>query len=82
MVFAQWFSDPIGSMNGPTFLIFYTILFVVGMMALRRRVKSLNAEANARPSLRMPEKIDPYKVVFLRGGDSEVLRAAMVDLVD
>ena len=82
MVFAQWFSDPIGSMSGPTFLIFYTILFVVGMMALRRRVKSLNAEANARPSLRMPEKLDPYKVAFLRGGDSEVLRAAMVDLVD
>ena len=82
MVIAQWFSDPIGSMSGPTFLIFYTILFVVGTIALRRRVKSLNAEANARPSLRMPEKLDPYKVAFLRGGDSEVLRAGMVDLVD
>ncbi len=82
MVFAQWFSDPIGSMSGPTFLIFYTILFVVGMFVLHRRVKSLNAEANGRPSLRMPEKLDPYKVAFLRGGDAEVLRAAMVDLVD
>lgn len=82
MVFAQWFSDPIGSMNGPTFLVFYTALVIAGVMAVRWRVVSGNDEANLRPALRMPKTIDPYQVAFLRGGDSEVLRVAMVDLVD
>ena len=82
MVIAAWFADPIATMPGPAFLLFYSILFVAAMYALRRRIKSLNTQSDSLPPLKLPEKIDPYQIAFLRGGENEVLRTAMVELVD
>lgn len=82
MVIAAWFADPIATMPGPAFLLFYSILFVAAMYALRRRIKSLNTQSDSLPPLKLPEKIDPYQIAFLRGGENEVLRTAIVELVD
>jgi uncharacterized protein (TIGR04222 family) len=32
--------------------------------------------------LKIPERLDPYAIAYLRGGDTEVIRTAMVELVE
>jgi uncharacterized protein (TIGR04222 family) len=34
------------------------------------------------PRMKIPSQIDPFSIAFLRGGDSEVMRTAMVELVE
>lgn len=62
---------------GPEFLIFYAALslLVIGALVWFRK----KAEAGAAPRL---ELADPYLIAHLRGGANEVLRVAIVSLVD
>jgi uncharacterized protein (TIGR04222 family) len=62
---------------GPEFLLFYVffgVLVIGGMIWLRNK-----NEAGPTPKLEMS---DPYLIAFLRGDAKEVLRVAMVSLVD
>ena len=62
---------------GPEFLVFYLILataVIVGLVFLRRA-----AESDGAPKIDLS---DPYLIAYLRGGESELLRVAIVTLID
>lgn len=63
-------------LHGPEFLVFYVVfaVLVVGCAAYFRRAR----EAGPAPAL----SLDPYTIACLRGGKNEVLRVAMVSLID
>jgi|GEM_PF-1919468 len=84
MVFKHkpWDFGPIEHMIEPTLLLTFTLMLsLAGLYVLVWRLKSLDINASARAE-KIPEKLDPYKVAYLRGEDSELLRVAMVDLVN
>ena len=62
---------------GPEFLFFYFILSVAVIVTLvvLRRV----AESDDAPQIDLS---DPYLIAYLRGGDNELLRVALVSLID
>jgi uncharacterized protein (TIGR04222 family) len=62
---------------GPAFLAFYLALSVVVIVALV--VSRLVVESSAAPKLDLS---DPYLIAYLRGSEFEVLRVAVVSLVD
>jgi len=62
---------------GPEFLVFYLILataVIVALVFLRRA-----AEAESAPKIDLS---DPYLIAHLRGGENELLRVAIVSLID
>lgn len=78
----QWlFENPLANMPGPAFLGFFGALLVGAMVLLRIRVSQIEQGDESRP-LAIPDPLDPYQIAYLRGGDPEVIRTAMVDLVE
>jgi uncharacterized protein (TIGR04222 family) len=64
-------------LRGPEFLLFYFCfsLAVIGAIILLRR----RAESGGSPRIDLG---DPYLIAYLRGGEDEALRVAVVSLVD
>jgi uncharacterized protein (TIGR04222 family) len=63
--------------SGPDFLLFYfcfSIIVIIAIVVLRR-----HAESGPAPKLDLG---DPYLIAYLRGGENEALRVAVVSLVD
>jgi len=62
---------------GPQFLLFYLLLslFILAVVWLLRR----NAEAGPPPQLNLA---DPYLVAYLRAGEAETMRLAVVSLIE
>jgi uncharacterized protein (TIGR04222 family) len=63
--------------SGPEFLLFYfcfSIIMIIAIVVLRRR-----AESGPAPRIDLG---DPYLIAYLRGGENEALRVAVVSLVD
>jgi uncharacterized protein (TIGR04222 family) len=70
-------------LRGPEFLAFYLVfsagtLFLVWML---RRWRELGAEGSAASAAKEVAQ-DPYQVAYLRGGRDEVLRVAVVSLLE
>src|SRR4029078_10245815 len=70
----------IADMPGPTFLVFYaavivTVYFVVWLV-LRQRDSS-----HLLPPMAIPADPDPYEIAYLRGGENEVLRLIILELI-
>ena len=64
---------------GPPFLLFFIVLSVAVIAALRATLRSLEGTAPfAKPVL----LDDPYAIAMLRGGQAEATRVATVSLVD
>src|SRR5262249_29487559 len=64
-------------LRGPEFLLFYlcfSLVVIIAIYFLRRR-----AESGAAPKIDLG---DPYLIAYLRGGESEALRLAVISLVD
>ena len=72
--------DAILHLPGPVFLILLGGGLVASLVAGRLLV--LWSMRSGLPRLKVPSPIDPYSIAFLRGGDAEVLRTAMVELVE
>lgn len=64
---------------GPQFLLFYSVLTVVVLLVVWR-LRS-RKELDDTPYSDTPWN-DPYRIAFLRGGKNELLRVAVVSLVD
>lgn len=64
-------------LSGPEFLLFYLLLssFVIVVVWLLRR----NAESGPPPQLNLA---DPYLLAYLRAGEGETLRLAVVSLIE
>src|SRR5262249_61449642 len=64
-------------LRGPEFLLFYlcfSLVVIIAIDFLRRR-----AESGASPKIDLG---DPYLIAYLRGGESEAFRVAVISLVD
>jgi uncharacterized protein (TIGR04222 family) len=64
-------------LHGPEFLVFYfcfSLVIISAIAILRRR-----AEAGPAPKIDLG---DPYLIAYLRGGENEALRVAVISLVD
>lgn len=66
-------------LRGPQFLLFYLLLagmLLAAVSILRRRLEARWATGP------MPVLHDPYAIAYLRGGKNELLRVAVISLVD
>jgi uncharacterized protein (TIGR04222 family) len=64
-------------LRGPEFLLFYfcfSLAVIVAIVLLRRR-----AESGGSPRIDLG---DPYLIAYLRGGEDEAIRVAVVSLID
>ena len=75
-----WLLDPVIHLPGPEFLFLFSVLIVIGLIATRILVN--RSTRSNLPRLKIPERLDPYAIAYLRGGDTEVIRTAMVELVE
>lgn len=65
------------NLPGPEFLLFYfcfSLVVIIANFVFRRR-----AESGAAPKIDLH---DPYLIAYLRGGESDVLRVALISLID
>ena len=77
----DWFlHNPIADMPGPHFLLLYggVIVAVVVEAVWATRRNDRTGDLEPRP---IPSKIDPHEIAFLRGGESELTRLIVFDLL-
>ena len=67
----------IADMYGPHFLIFYGVVIAVVLLVVASVVRSAD---KTTPPESVPESPDPYEVAYLRGGENEVTRLAILEL--
>src|SRR5687767_8733367 len=68
-------------MPGMDFLIFYVVIAVLTLFATHLALELMDPTTDLdRPHV--PSQPDPYKFAYLRGGDNELARLAILDLVD
>ncbi|HEX8288203.1 MAG TPA: TIGR04222 domain-containing membrane protein [Pyrinomonadaceae bacterium] len=74
------FDNPLASMYGPYFLVFYgfVIFFTLIFLAF---VKTRIDKTSALPLPPIPAQIDPYEIAYLRGGINEVARSIVFSLM-
>ncbi|AFY44145.1 TIGR04222 domain-containing membrane protein [Nostoc sp. PCC 7107] len=72
-------NNPIANMYGPHFLVFYAGIITVTLLA---SYYNLKFDATAQlPLPSIPSNPDPYKIAYLRGGESEVIRLVIFNLL-
>ncbi|MBL8213638.1 MAG: TIGR04222 domain-containing membrane protein [Bryobacterales bacterium] len=64
-------------LRGPEFLLFYFVLSVVAVVAVRHLVRQAEPEAGEPVRL-----TDPYLIAYLRGGVTEAVNVAVISLLD
>ncbi len=76
----DFLNNPIANMTGPSFLLLYSLICLsflfFSWLALRRSDRSREL-----PPLPINSEPDPYKIAYLRGGEKEVVRVAIFDMV-
>lgn len=75
------FNNPLGNLPGPMFLLMYGLMLVGSLVAIRWLIHRADT-SRSDPPMKIPEDLDPLQIAYLRGGDSEVIRTVMVDLVE
>lgn len=73
-------NNPIANMPGPQFLLFYAGVIAVTLIACWLAVRRPDATATLPVPL-VPSLPDPYELAYLRGGENEVVRLAILDLM-
>jgi uncharacterized protein (TIGR04222 family) len=73
--------NPITELTGPEFLVFYAVVIAAtfAFCWLRRR---RGDHTKSVPPATVPDRIDPYEIAYLRGGEIEVARVAVVRLTE
>lgn len=73
------FSNAIANMSGPHFLVFYSLIIAVILFA---NYRSVNHDSTAKlPLPLIPHQPDPYEIAYLRGGEYELARLVVVNLI-
>ena len=77
----NWLLDnPISEMQGPSFLLLYAgLIAILAVEAAWRKSRADRSEALGPASI--PSKPDPVEIAFLRGGENEVTRLLVFDLI-
>ena len=74
------FNNPLANMYGPTFLLFYGSMIVFTLIGCWIGLRLLD-HTGSLPVPLIPSKPDPYKIAYLRGGENEVTRLIIFDLL-
>lgn len=72
--------NPIADMPGPEFLALYGVVIVGTLVLCKTKSRQADSSRTLSPPL-IPDKLDPYEIAFLRGGENEVLRLAILSLI-
>lgn len=70
----------ISDMYGPTFLVLYACVIGATLAICWVWVQSLDKTSNL-PPLPIPKSVNAYQIAFLRGGENELLRIMIFDLI-
>src|SRR5262245_38132446 len=77
----DWLLDnPVANMYGPKFLLLYVGLAVFTILACRLAIRGSDPTKNL-PPLPVPSNPDPYEIAYLRGGENEVTRLIIFNLI-
>src|SRR4051794_20624292 len=74
------FHNAIADLRGPQFLLFYALVITVTICWAKYAVNKQDLTGNLPPAP-IPATIDPYELAYLRAGEHEVLRLALVSLI-
>lgn len=69
-------------LRGPAFLWFYVVLVIVAILVTRWIRRALDGGDDTPPQETSSLVSDPYAIAYLRNGESEALRVALLSLVD
>jgi len=72
-------ANPIADMYGPYFLLFYAFVSGVTIVICGLSIHSSDQTANL-PLPLVPANPDPYEIAYMRGGENEVIRLALLNL--
>ncbi len=72
--------NPIADMYGPTFLFFYGCVIAATLITSWWKIRVADPTADL-PPLPLRANPDPYEIAYLRGGENEVTRLAIFDLI-
>ena len=72
--------NPLADMYGPTFLLFYAISIVLTLIMCYMISRSRDKTASLPPLL-IPSLPNAYFVAYLRGGETEVARSVVFNLI-
>ncbi len=76
----SWFlHNGVADIYGPFFLLFYPMAIGAVILACYRSVRSVDRTRDMEPP-EIPAKLDPYEIAYLRGGENEVARVAILSL--
>lgn len=76
-----WLMDnPIANMYGPRFLFFYGCVIAATLAWCWWRLRASDPTTDMRP-IPLRSNPDPYEIAYLRGGENEMTRLAIFDLV-
>lgn len=70
----------IADMYGPHFLLLYAFVIVATFVACRWKLRALDSTTTLTPPP-LEANPDPYEIAYLRGGENEVARVAIFDLI-
>lgn len=79
VVISNPIANPIANMHGPLFLLFYA--FVIGVTLLVCRLSLQRDSTTNLPLPLIPTNPDPLEIAYLRGGENEVTRLVVLDLI-
>lgn len=70
----------VADLYGPYFLVFYALAIAAVIVACYRSVRSVDRTEGLEIP-RIPAKLDPYEIAYLRGGENEIVRVAVASLI-
>lgn len=73
-------TNPIANMYGGEFLIFYALTIALTVAICWLSIRSLDRTTNLPPPL-IPSQPNPQEIAYLRGGENEVTRLVIFDLI-
>jgi uncharacterized protein (TIGR04222 family) len=76
----DWMHNPIGDMYGPYFLGFYAVV-IVAVFGISKFLLYFADSTRSMELPQVPSAVDPYEIAYMRGGENEVIRLAILDLI-
>lgn len=70
--------NPIADMYGPQFLLFYSVIIVTTLVVCWRFIQD---PTKKQPLPLIPTNPDPYEIAYLRGGETELTKLAVFNLI-
>jgi hypothetical protein len=74
-------SNPVANMDSEYLLLFYALAIGAVILACHQSVRSADRTRHMEP-MEIPDQVDPYELAYLRGGETEVTRIAIMSLLD